>query len=222
LELFFDPILVDKLSQRISSILEGESINPGSYLGQLKACCESGLITDGELLMNLVVFCTVTFEAVGGPFLGGIFALLRDRNQWVQCLNDRSLVPNAVEEMLRCYPNGDGQFLRIALNDVVLSGVKISTGDAVLAPAAAANADPDVFPDPRRFDITRESSKRNIAFAVGRHHCLGWAVSKTWMQAALTALLDRLPSLRLATQPEAITYRHMPLINIMENLPVSY
>jgi cytochrome P450 len=221
LELFFDPILVENLNQKLESILDGESIPRESYLGDLKARCEAGALSRGELIMNLIVFCTVTFEAVGGPFLGGIFALLRDRNQWNDCLQNRSILPNVVEEMLRCFPNGDGQFLRIAMEDVVLQNVKICKGDVVLAPAAAANADPAVFPDPRRFDIRRPNSKKNVAFAVGRHHCLGWAVSKTWMLTALTALLDRLPSLHLATKPEDVTYRHMPLISIMESLPVS-
>jgi cytochrome P450 len=60
--------------------------------------------------MNLIVFMIATLEAIAAPFLGGIFALLRDRDQWNICLRERWLLPNAVDEMLRCYPNGDGIF----------------------------------------------------------------------------------------------------------------
>src|SRR5262249_42046070 len=126
-----------------------------------------GCISESDLVINLIVFATVTFAALGGPFLGGLFALLRDRPQWEMCLRERSRLPNAVDEMLRCYPNGDGQFLRIATENIVLSGVQIRRGHAVFAPASAANADPEVFPDPRRFHIDRPNSNKHIAFGLG-------------------------------------------------------
>jgi cytochrome P450 len=225
LDLFFDAAKLSDLQKRYASAVSDSSIHATSesmYFETLKSACRDGVIDEADLIMNLIVFTIVTFDAIGGPFLGGLFALLRDHDQWEACVQKRQLLPNAVNEMLRCYPNGDGQFLRVALSDVILSGVKISQGDIVLAPVSAANVDPDVFPDPRRFDVRRSNSDKHVAFGVGRHHCIGSFLVAVWMRAALEALLDRLPSLRLAVPPEAIQYQSVPLINTMDQLPVIY
>src|SRR5262249_53292269 len=159
-------------------------------------------------------------EGVEVRFLGGIFAMVRDLEQWQMCLKDRRLLSNAINEMLRCYPNGDGQFLRIAMEKTELSNVTIPRGDAVLAPAPAANVDPSVFSDPRRFDVQRTNLRNHVAFGVGPHHCLGSHLVQVWMQTALSALLERFPSLRLAVPPAEIAYRPIPLTTILERLPV--
>ncbi len=222
LELYFDENMLLDLRCRLASRLRAEDSMNGSYLSLLNSACKNGLISEYDLLANLIVFSTVTFQGLAAPFLGGVFALLRDRDQWESCIREPSLVPNAVDEMLRCYPNGDGQFLRIASADAVLREVRISQGDAVLAPAPAANTDPEIFPEPRRFDVRRPNSNRHVAFGVGIHRCLGSFLVGTWMRSVLAALLERLPSLRLAAAPAAIRYVPHPLINIMEKLPVIY
>jgi cytochrome P450 len=220
LEFLFDAGLMRDFQACLTSVLRREeTLAEGSYLRGLAGACREGRIAEIDLINNLLVIMSATLQGLGGPFMGGLFALLRDRAQWEALVGDRSRVPNAVEEALRCFPNGDGQFLRVATEDVALSGVKIRRGEAVMAPAAAANIDPEVFPEPRRFDIRRSNSHRHMAFAAGPHFCLGWLLAKVWMQTALGVLLERLPSLRLAVEPEAVTYRPMPLINIMDRLP---
>jgi cytochrome P450 len=172
--------------------------------------------------MNLVVFATATFSAVRAAFLGGVFALLRDINQWEECLRERALLPRAIDEMLRCFPNGDGQFLRVAKDHYELQSVEILRGDAVLAPVSAANTDPAVFSNPRHFDIHRPNSNKHVAFGIGRHRCIGDILAKVWVRTVLAALLDRLPSLRLAVGAETIGFGSNPLIYLMESLPVRY
>ena len=93
-----------------------------------------------------------------------------------------------------------------------LHSVRISRGDAILAPVSAAN----------RFDIHRSNSNKHIAFGIGRHRCIGAVLAKVWMQTVLAALLDRFPSLRLAVAPESIGFGSNPLIYLMERLPVRY
>lgn len=223
LELYFDENIMRDLRSRLAALLHNRDRLPdGSYLGLLSAACRNGGISEPELLANLMVFSTVTFQGLAAPFLGGMFAFLRNYDQWESCVREPALVPNAVDEMLRSYPNGDGQFLRIAMADGMLCGVQIRCGDAVLAPAPAANTDPEIFPDPRRFDVRRPNSNRHIAFGVGPHRCLGSSLVEVWMRSVLAVLLDRLPSLRLAVTPETIRYVPHPLINIMEKLPVVY
>jgi cytochrome P450 len=223
LEVSFDERKKAELRDQLLALLENDSSNSeGSYFAMLNSAKDNNLISQPDLLMNLIVLMIVTFEAIGVPFLGGVFALLRDSVQWDKCCRDRSLLPNAIDEILRCHPIGDGQFLRIATGDVLLSGVKIRRGDAVLASTAAANADPSVFVNPRHFDIGRSNSNEHIAFGIGRHHCLGSLLVKVWMRTALTTLLDCLPSLRLAVPPAAVAYRPTPLMNIMDRLPVIF
>jgi pentalenic acid synthase len=172
--------------------------------------------------MNLIVFATATFAAVRAAFLGGIFALLRDISQWKACLRERTLLANAVDEMLRCYPNGDGQFLRVAKDHYELRSVKILRGDAILAPVSAANTDPTVFINPRQFNVRRSNSNKHVAFGVGRHRCIGAVLAKVWMRTVLAVLLDRVPNLRLAADADTIGFGSNPLIYLMERLPVRY
>src|SRR5262249_40568170 len=150
----FDEGAMLDLQDHVSSILQsGGRASGSSYLEGVIATEREGLVSRSELLANLAFFISLTFDAVAAPFLGGIFAMLRDPDQWQMCSDDRRLLPNAINEMLRCYPNGDGQFLRIAMESTEVSNVTIRRGAAVLAPAPAANVDPGVFSDPRRFDV---------------------------------------------------------------------
>jgi cytochrome P450 len=220
LDLFFDPVL---LAQARSFIYSGVSATRSlkySYADALNTAKEGGQISEQELIINLVVFRTATFAAVRAAFLGGVFALLRNRNQWEACLHDRSLVPGAIEEMLRCFPNGDGQFLRVAKDDCELSSARILRGESVLAPVSAANVDPEVFAKPRSFNICRINSSRHIAFGIGRHRCIGATLAVVWMQTVLSALLDRVPTLRLSTNRNDISFGSNPLIYLIEKLPV--
>jgi cytochrome P450 len=124
--------------------------------------------------------------------------------------------------MLRCFPNGDGQFLRVAKNNYNLHSAKILPGDAILAPVSAANIDPIIFANPRLFDIHRSNSEKHVAFGVGRHRCIGALLAKIWMRTVLGALLERLPNLRLAVDVSTIHFGSNPLIYLMQSLPVRY
>jgi cytochrome P450 len=211
------------LEDQVCSILRScRYASSDSYSHMIPAIDRYELLSQSELVSNLAFFISLTFDAVAAPFLGGVFAMLRDRDQWNACLQDRSLLANAVSEILRCYPVGDGQFLRIAMDKVTLSDVAMQRGDAVLAPAPAANVDPAVFPNSRRFDVRRPNSNKHVAFGVGLHHCLGSFLVEVWIRTALSTLLDRMPTLRLAVAPASITYRPIPFVNIMERLPVTY
>ena len=220
LELFFDPSLAAALHLKMKAALDGESAVNTEYFKELREARDRGEITTDELLANLLVFCTVSFEAVGGPLLGGIFALLRDPALWAACTADVAVRDNAVEEMLRCFPNGDGQFLRVLTEKCELSGVTLAAGDIVMAPTSAANMDPAVFPNPRVFDIHRPNAGRNVALGSGPHSCMGRHLTKAFMKTVISVLFSRLESPRLAVPATEVKYRDMPVIRIMESLPV--
>jgi cytochrome P450 len=221
LELFFDEGMRTIAVRRMAELVENSTKLPDdAFMKGLVFDHKANRLSESELIMNLVILATATFGAVRAAFLGGMFALLRHVEQWRACVRDRSLVPAAVAEMLRCFPNGDGQFLRLAEEDIELCGVKISRGEAVLAPFSAANVDPSVFVDPRSFDIFRPDSDKHIAFGVGRHRCLGANLAELWMRTTLHAIVERFPNLRLAVDSKEVNFGAHPLIYKLEELRV--
>lgn len=124
-----------------------------------------------------------------------IFALLSHRDQLEDLRADRTLMPAAIEESVR-WECTDPLFHRLATKDSVLGGTEIPEGSLIDVCLGAANRDPDRWPDPDRYDLHRPE-KRHLGFAGGPHTCLGRFVAAAEMTAAVDALLDRLPRLRL-------------------------
>lgn len=126
---------------------------------------------------------------------------------WQRLSEDPGCVPVAVEEILRFDAPGQGGIPRLATADVRLpSGAVIPAGSAVVAPLIVQGIDPDVFPDPRRFDIERAAASRHIAFGAGEHYCIGAPLVRAELQEVFTILPQRLPGLRLADVPEPVVW----------------
>ena len=122
---------------------------------------------------------------------------------------DRTLIANAVEESLRLEPAA-GRVDRYATEDVEVGGAHIRRGDLVIVSLTAANRDPATFPDPDRFDIGREEARSHLAFAQGPHACVGLHLARLETLAALDAVLDGWPGVRLddgATEPTGVIFR---------------
>ena len=110
---------------------------------------------------------------------------------------------------------------RFALEDVELGGVKISKGEAVFAAIASANRDERQFANPDVLDITREPNK-HLAFGQGIHFCLGASLARLEAQVAIALLLERTSDLRLAVEPEALTWRSGLVLRGLKSLPVKF
>jgi cytochrome P450 len=115
-----------------------------------------------------------------------------------QLRDGTATVANAVEESLRLEPAAS-VIDRFTTADALLGEVTIPRGDLVRLSLAAANRDPAFFPDPDRFDVTRDNARHQLAFAQGPHVCLGMHLARLETQIAVTALVDRLSGLRLAS-----------------------
>lgn len=111
-------------------------------------------------------------------------------------------------ELLRWVPAQEAADIppRYALEDVELSGGTVRAGEPVLPAKHAANRDPRRFPGPGRLDVTRDA-RGHLAFGHGPHHCIGAQLARMDVRVALTALLTRLPGLRLAVLGEEIEWR---------------
>ena len=112
-------------------------------------------------------------------------------------ITDRSLLPGAVNEFIRMV-SPVIYMRRTATRDADIGGVKIGEGEKVVMWYAAANRDPEVFPDPDRLDITRANADKHIAFGFGPHVCIGKRVAQMQLEAVYDQLLTRFPDMRYA------------------------
>jgi cytochrome P450 len=108
---------------------------------------------------------------------------------------------NAIEEVLR-FTSTTTNFRRTATVDTEIGGKAVKKGDKIYLSYAAANRDPAVFPDPHRFDITRENAKRHIAFGTGPHVCIGARIARLQLHALLLQVVKRMPDFELTAAPE--------------------
>ncbi|MBV9446787.1 MAG: cytochrome P450 [Streptosporangiaceae bacterium] len=143
----------------------------------------------------------------------GFFARLRELQQ------DPSLVPAAVEELLRFTSPVNHANDRFTIEDVPVGDVVIPAGEWVFPAISSANRDPARFPDPDRLDLGRDTSG-HVAFGHGVHHCLGAPLARMEAEVALGALLARFPRISLAVPPEELRWRPVSLMNGLESLPV--
>jgi cytochrome P450 family 142 subfamily A polypeptide 1 len=135
--------------------------------------------------------------------------------------NDRSLIPNMVEESLRL-TSPTSNMWRFMKDDYELGGVLIPKGSMVLLKYFSSNHDDAVFEKPMDFDVTRSNAKRHIAFGFGSHVCIGQHLSRLEMRIAWEEILDRLDNLQLACPDAELEYMPNVLLRGLEEIPIRY
>lgn len=139
-------------------------------------------------------------------------------DQWQRLGREPELAASAAEEVLRFEPAGSGS-PRIAIEDIDYEGLEIPSGTIALPSAPAANRDPLIYPDPDRFDITREPAQPMLTFGGGAHYCLGATLARYELQESLAILARRLPGLEKAGEA---SWRRGALIRGPETLPIEF
>ncbi|MEU9345293.1 cytochrome P450 [Streptomyces sp. NPDC048278] len=169
--------------------------------GLIRAETEGDRLTSDELLSTAALLVVAGHETTANLIANGMLALLRHPGQ-LELLRSSSgpgLMPSAVEEMLRY--DGPAQAVgRRALTDLELHGVPVPRGSRLVLSLGAANRDPDRFPDPDRFDVTRPDN-RHLALSGGAHFCVGAPLARMEATVAFTALLRRHRRPELAAEP---------------------
>jgi cytochrome P450 len=197
---FFTDLLADRRAQPGDDLV--------SALAQ--ALAESGGEAPAEavdeLIANLIVFFNAGFRTTANLIGNGLVLLLANPEAAEALRADPALAPTYVEEILRVEPPVHFA-VRYAAEDTEVAGVPVPAGRTVLVLTAAANRDPDRFPDPDRFDPTR-GDDQHYAFSAGPHYCLGAMLGRTEGRIIFPRLLGRFPGLTLAAAPE-------PLHNLM-------
>jgi pimeloyl-[acyl-carrier protein] synthase len=165
----------------------------------LTAEIEGDRLTEEEVIANTIVTMVGGQETTTNLIGNGILSLLRHPDQLEKLKADLSLIPLAIEELLR-YESPSQHTARLAPEDEMLGGKLIRKRQAVIAVMGAANRDPERFPDPDRLDICRQDN-RHVAFAWGSHFCFGAALARLEGQVAFETVLRRMPNLRLKLGP---------------------
>ncbi|QBJ96214.1 cytochrome P450 [Rhodococcus sp. ABRD24] len=171
-----------------------------------------------ELVSISLVLLLAGFEASVSLIAIGIYLLLTHPDQLALVRQNPAALPNAVEEILR-YIAPPEITTRFSTAEVEIGGVTISPYSTVLIAGGAANRDPKQFPDPDRFDITRDT-RGHLTFGHGIHFCLGRPLAKLEGEVALRSLFDRFPRLSLGIDAEDVTWRRSLLLRGIDQLPV--
>lgn len=150
----------------------------------------------------------------------GTLLLIRHPEVWAELRERPERIKTFVEESLRLESPSQG-FFRVALRDAELRGVHIPAGAMVHLRFAAANRDPEVFPDPDRLDLQRANAGAHMAFSQGEHHCLGAPLARLELNTAFRALVERFESLELAPGAKL---EYLPGLSLrsLRALPVCY
>lgn len=157
------------------------------------------VLDDEELYTNCVFLLAAGHETTTNLIGNAVYLLLRHPAELARLRADPALVDGAIEEVLRC--EGSARWTsRILREDVELHGQVLRKGQSVLLLLAAANRDPQRFPEPDRFDIGRRDN-RHLGLGFGPHFCLGAALARLEARAALRGLLQRCPNLALCDAP---------------------
>jgi cytochrome P450 len=153
----------------------------------------------------------------------GVLLLLTNPEQRGAIVRDPSLIPGAVEEILRLANSGSGGggLPRYAHADIEIGGVTIRTGDAVMLSGGAANLDPRVFEAPEVFDAQRQPNA-HLTFGYGARFCIGAGLARLELQTTFGQLLQRFRGLRLAVPIEQLRPRRDLLTGGLEGLPVAW
>jgi cytochrome P450 len=157
-----------------------------------------------ELRANVRLLFGAGHETTVNLIGNGLWSLLTHPDQWQLLREDPSLIPNAIEEILR-YESPVQAVGRIVYEPLDLGGVALPVNDIVVSLVGAANRDPTVFEAPARFDITRKDLKP-LSFGGGIHFCLGAQLARIEAAVVFASLVRRIPSLRL-TQPVLPNWR---------------
>jgi cytochrome P450 len=194
--------LVNQKREMLRSQL-GEEEQPDLLSALIAARYEGGHLDDDDLIgmLNLLLFAghETTTALIGN----GLLALFHHPQQ-MQLMRERpELLPTAIEEFLRFEAPVQRGTYRVALEDVVVSGITIPAGDIVVVAIGSAQRDPRQFAFADRLDIERRNGQ-NLAFGHGIHYCLGAPLARMEGQMAIGTLLARFPRLQLCCDPDDV------------------
>ena len=208
----------DEMTSYFRDKMRRNALRPDGLVASLMNAEVGGdRLTEEEVIANCIVTMVGGQETTTNLIGNGVLALLRHPDQLEKLRANTSLIPSAVEELLR-YESPSQHTGRLAPDDVQLGGKQIRKRQAVMAVMAAANRDPERFPDPDRLDITRQDNK-HVAFGWGAHFCFGAPLARIEGQVAFEEMLRMFPQWSL--KPGPLVWRVNLGLRGLKSLPIN-
>jgi len=212
---------VENLCSYFRLAMKAQQVHPREGLVQamMGAEIEGARLTEEEIIANLIVTMVGGLETTTNLIGNGVLTLLRHPAALDRLRGDFSLIPSAVEELLR-YESPSQHTARLAPADAELGGKFIRKRQAVIAVMGAGNRDPERFPEPDVLDLSRKNNQ-HLAFGWAAHFCFGAALARLEGQIAFDTILRRLPHLKLNLQGPLV-WRHNLGLRGLTSLPVAF
>ncbi|MEU0677626.1 cytochrome P450 [Streptomyces sp. NPDC006172] len=190
-----------EFSDYLRELIAERRRHPGDDLisGLIAAHDEGDRLTEQEMISTAVLLLNAGHEATVNATVNGWWALFSNPGQLAALRADHSLVPFAVEELMR-YDTPLQLFERWVLDDIEIDGTVLPRGAEIAMLFGSANHDPEVFAAPEKLDLTRQDNP-HISFSAGIHYCIGAPLARLELAASMTALLEKAPTLRPTVAP---------------------
>ena len=216
--LFWD---MPRLSKFVRELIYRKRSNPSEDIltALIQAETEGEKLSEDEVVAMVFLLIIAGYETTVYLILNSVLTLLQHPEQLARLRSEPELINSAVEEILRYKGPVQATKPGYALEDVVLHGVTIPKGAAVIPILGAADRDPDAFENPEVFDIARSPNK-HLEFGSGIHTCLGAPLARMETRIAIGNLIERNPNLRLAIDASELELMNTPLWHRYKSLPV--
>ncbi|MET7765544.1 cytochrome P450 [Streptomyces sp. NPDC005393] len=183
--------------------------------------CEDGTLSDDQVAQLAMGVLFAGYETTATALCVGTALLLDSPEQWRALRENPGLAPTAAEESVRVVSRLLPPVIRYTREDLEIAGAEVRRGELVMLDIYAATHDENIFPDPDRFDITREDNP-HLCFGFGLRYCIGAPLARLELQAALTQLTTRYPRMRLTVPVEDLTVRPGSFAAIPTSFPVTW
>ena len=181
---------------------------------------EGQRMSDDEIVMETLLILIGGDETTRHTLSGGTEQLVRHRGQWDALVADRSLLPRAIEEMLR-WTSPVKNMCRMLTADTEFHDTELRQGEKIMLLFESANFDESMFENADQFDIRRDPNS-HVAFGFGTHFCLGNQLARLELRLMTDRVLERLPDLRLAADDDVLPLRPANFVSGLESMPMVF
>jgi cytochrome P450 len=193
--------LITELKNYFNVLIENnKNFKQDNIISDMLHNSKAQVLSDSEVLVMPIFLIFAGHETTMNLIGNGMLELFEQPDQLSRMIHEPEHISSAIEELLRITSTNSAQY-RIAFEDVEIGDKLIKKGEEVVAILAAANRDPERFPNPDEIDITRKDGS-HISFGAGIHHCMGSTLARIESRIGYQTLLQRIPNISLAKEPE--------------------